>query len=216
MFDISAYDAVAFDFDYTLGDTTQGIVESMNYALRGLGWPEASEQDVRPTIGHSLQYAYERLTGDGEAGMAARFVELFLEQAARCMAEGAVFLPGARELLDGLRARGVRMALVTTKHRAQIQRVLRSLSAEDMFDVVLGEDDVAAPKPDPEGLLRAAALLGGARTLYVGDSTVDAEAAMRAGVDFLGVSTGATPAEALAAYPHAAIVASLGEAGFAE
>ena len=69
------------------------------------------------------------------------------------------------------------------------------------------------PKPSPEGLLLAIRQLHAtkAETLYIGDSTVDAETAQKAGVDFAGITHGMTTAEELKKYPHKKIMSSLEE-----
>lgn len=69
------------------------------------------------------------------------------------------------------------------------------------------------PKPSPEGLLLAIRQLHvtKAETLYIGDSTVDAETAQKAGVDFAGITHGMTTAEELKKYPHKKIMSSLEE-----
>ena len=65
------------------------------------------------------------------------------------------------------------------------------------MDIIVGGEDVKAAKPSPEGLLLAIKRLhvSKAETLYIGDSTVDAETAQAAGVDFAGVTHGVTTAK---------------------
>lgn len=77
----------------------------------------------------------------------------------------------------------------------------------------MGGEDVKAPKPSPEGVKFALEHLGSSpeETLYIGDSTVDAETAQNAGVDFAGVLNGMTTAEELRVYPHKIIMQNLGE-----
>lgn len=58
------YQAVIFDFDYTLGDSTEGIITSANYALEKMGCKSAEREAIRRTIGLSLQETYIALTGD--------------------------------------------------------------------------------------------------------------------------------------------------------
>ena len=84
---------------------------------------------------------------------------------------------------------------------------------EDFLDIVVGGEDVKAAKPSPEGVRYALEHLGSAppETLYIGDSTVDAETARNAGVDFAGVLNGMTTAEELQAYPHKIIMRNLEE-----
>ena len=47
--------AVLFDFDYTLGDATESILAGCRYGLEKLGWPEPTDENVKKTIGYSLE-----------------------------------------------------------------------------------------------------------------------------------------------------------------
>jgi phosphoglycolate phosphatase len=81
--------------------------------------------------------------------------------------------------------------------------------------VIVGGEDVAAHKPDPESLHLAMARLGAepGRALYAGDSVTDAETARRAGILFAAVLSGATPREAFSAYDARVMVRGLVELG---
>ena len=76
---------------------------------------------------------------------------------------------------------------------------------------IVGGEDVKTAKPSPEGLLFAMQRLGCSKeeTLYIGDSTVDAETAQAGGTDFAGILHGATTREELEAYPHTVVADSL-------
>lgn len=94
------------------------------------------------------------------------------------------FFEGVPEMLTDLRERGVAMAIVTGKSRRAFEVTCRHVPLERYFDVVVLEDDVDAPKPDPRGLVRALEAIGRSphEALYVGDTKMDAEAAQRAGM----------------------------------
>ena len=66
--------AVIFDFDYTLGDSTEGIVQSVNYALAKLGAGQSEAEEIRKTIGLSLHDTYQVLTGDVRADRAEHLI----------------------------------------------------------------------------------------------------------------------------------------------
>jgi HAD superfamily hydrolase (TIGR01549 family) len=91
---------------------------------------------------------------------------------------------GVAELLEGLRVSGMPMGIVSGKSRRAFAATCASMEVPDVFDVVVLEDDVSAPKPDPAGLLRALAALGAkaSETVYVGDTLADLEAARQAGM----------------------------------
>lgn len=110
------------------------------------------------------------------------------------MVDWTVLLPGAREAVGSLREKGFQTGIVSTKYRSRIEKVLRRENLSDAFDVIVGGEDVSAHKPDPEGLFRAIESLGASRerTLYVGDSAIDALTAERADVSFAAVLSGVT------------------------
>lgn len=188
------YKAVIFDFDYTLGDSTNGIVHSANYALAGLGYAEKTVDGIKRTIGLSLKETFHVLTGNDDESAAAEFARLFRLKADEVMTENTVLYGGAKEVLSEFGDRGIKTGIVTTKFHYRIDAILRKFCAEELVNVIIGGEDVAREKPDPEGLLKAIELLGTERrgVLYVGDSTVDAKTARSAGVDFAAVLTGTT------------------------
>lgn len=204
------YRALIFDFDYTLGDTTQSISASINYALGRLGYPAHSVEEIRKTIGLSLNLAFRMLTGVTNEREEALFFDYFQIKADEVMTADARLFPHAEELLRTW-GRKYALAIVSTKHRFRIEDILKKFSLGETVKVVVGNEDVKNEKPHPEGVLLAAQKLGAQPhdALYVGDSLVDAEAAMRAGVDFAAVLTGTTEQAAFEAFPHVAVCPDL-------
>ena len=209
------YRAVLFDFDYTLGDSTKGIVLSANAALQRMGLEAQSEEAIRRTVGLSLRDTYRALTGDENPQAADSFAAFFREKADQVMAESAVLYPSVPPLLKALRAQGIRTGVVTTKFRYRILQILGKYGLTDSVDCIIGAEDVREGKPSPEGILLAMERLGMRKEeiLYVGDSAVDAAAAERAGVAFAGVLTGTTPEEALRGRTCVWIGKEVGEIG---
>lgn len=128
------------------------------------------------------------------------------------MNDNTFFFPDTVEVLNRLKQANVRMGIISTKYRYRIADFLSRYFPEDWLDIIIGGEDVASHKPNPEGLNRAIAQLQllPAQVLYVGDSTIDAETAVNAGVDFVGVITGMTLRSELEAFPHVKIVDGLG------
>lgn len=188
------YRAVIFDFDYTLGDSTNGIVLSANYALAGLGYAEKTVGEIKTTIGLSLRETFRALTNNPDESAASEFARLFRKRADEVMTENTVLYDGAKEMLSELGARGIKTGIVTTKFHYRIDAILRKFGAEDLIGVIVGGEDVAHEMPDPEGLIKAIKALGAEKReiLYVGDSIVDARTAQSAGTDFAAVLTGTT------------------------
>lgn len=205
------YTTVLFDFDYTLGDGTEGIVDSFCYAFRGMGLPEPGREPVRHTVGLSLEEAYAVLTGDGSTAHAARFVELYRERANEVLLERTVLLPYAEEILCRLHCAGIKTGIVTNKFRFRLDQVLEKFALPRYVDVAVGADEAGEPKPSPKSVWLAIERAGGSaeQTLYVGDSLVDAQTAQNAGLAFAAVTNGTTRAEEFAAYPHTLIARDL-------
>lgn len=93
-------------------------------------------------------------------------------------------LPGVAAVVAELRRRGLRLAVVSSRRCHPLRWGLAASGLGDLFDVVVGLEDVRSPKPDPEGLLLACRRLEvvPAAAVYVGDSEVDVEAGRRAGM----------------------------------
>jgi HAD superfamily hydrolase (TIGR01509 family) len=107
--------------------------------------------------------------------------------------------PGAREILDGLRAGGVRLAVLTNSGRKAADLMLRRTGLEPCFELVITRDETEWMKPRPEGISKAVAILGVQPTsaFYIGDSPYDVLASRRAGVKMVAVSTGGYSEERL-------------------
>lgn len=205
------YKAYIFDFDYTLGDSTDGIVQSVLYALEKLQEEPKSTEKIRKTIGLSLKETYFTLTGSDNEEKAELFANYFKEKADEVMVDSTQIYEPVKEVLASLREKGCRVGIVTTKYHYRINAILAKFDMNDMVDIIVGGEDVKTPKPNPEGLLFAIRQLQleKADILYVGDSIVDAKTAEAANVDFAGVLTGTTGAEDLAKYRNVCIAENL-------
>ena len=196
------FQAVCFDFDYTLADCTDSIVDGFRHALTTLGGPAPDRDTVRGTVGFLLEDSYSMLTGDLDPENQAKFRALFSEGATERQRRETVLLPGGEELLRGLKAQGVKVAIVSTKRGDTIQIILERLGMAETVDLVVGSADVTRHKPDPEGLLLALGRLGvkPGNALFCGDTVLDAGAAKNAGTHFAAVLGGTTQADAFARF----------------
>jgi len=103
---------------------------------------------------------------------------------------------GVTRVLSALQQRGVPMAVVSSRRCEPLEWGLHACGLAPYFSAVVGLEDVHAPKPDPEGLLKAARGIGvtPSRAVYVGDSEVDVEAGRRAGMTAWRAAWAAPPA----------------------
>ena len=194
---------VVFDFDYTLADSSEDIIESINYALSALGLPEADDGAIRQTIGMTMEEAIVALTDESNRRLAPEFLRLFWERGDEAMADATRLYDFVPELLDEFRGANVAMGIVSTNLRRRIELVLRRDGLVDRFGAIVGFEDVEKPKPDPHGLLTVIERLGckPAESLYVGDTVSDAETARRANVPFIAVLSGVTSRESFDGLP---------------
>jgi len=208
------YQAYIFDYDYTLGDCTQAIVESANYALGRLGLAPAGTEAIRRTVGHTLQDSFSILTGkSARSDESLKYEKYFIEKADILEARKGELLPDTLPVLRRLKSDGIKTGIVSTKQRERLIQIMEAFKMTDLIDVIVGGDEVKLSKPDPEGLLVAVDLLRAPRskTLYIGDTIIDAKTAHAAGIDFAAVTTGTTKRQEFKAYPHLKIMNNLGE-----
>ncbi len=114
-------------------------------------------------------------------------------------------------MLKTLKSQGAQIGIISTKFRFRIREMVDQHFPKDFFDIIIGGEDVKQAKPDPQGIKKALRRLHRRKseTLYIGDSTVDAETAQAAKVDFVGVLNGMTTREELMVYPHRQILDNL-------
>ncbi len=206
--------AVIFDFDYTLGDSTEGIVKSTDSALEKLGEKKKTRQEIKATVGISLNETYKVLTGKDDDERAEMFTKYFIEKADEVMVACTELYEDTVEILTNLKNQGFKTGIVTTKLNSRIQSILKKFDAVHLIDVIVGVENVKNVKPHPEGLNLAIKNLGLSKeeVLYIGDSFVDAKAAENAQIDFLGVLTGTTTKEKFSEYKNLCICENIKQA----
>lgn len=186
---------ILFDFDYTIADSSSAVIACVNHALRQTGASDADAVEIRRMIGHSLEDVFGKLHSRPDAETVAACKKWFMQYAdTGIMVAQTVLLDGVDTVLTALYEDFYTLGIVSTKRRVTIEETLTRLELDDLFDVIIGYEDVTRLKPDPEGLLKAIAAMEGARedSLYVGDSLIDWHTARAAGVPFAAVCTGMT------------------------
>ena len=207
------YKAFIFDFDYTLIDATTGIVECVNYALEQAGLKPANRENIRKTVGMTLRDIFFELTGINDSTVADRFFSDFISRADEIMTENTVLFDDTIDILSRIKQDGYKVAVVTTKIRYRVYEILDKFNIHELFDYIVGLEDVENVKPSPEGILKAIDFFGYDKdsVLFTGDTLIDANAAANASVDFAAVLTGATEKEEFLDLPHVYIAENLTE-----
>jgi HAD superfamily hydrolase (TIGR01509 family) len=201
--------AVLFDMDGLLVDSEPVWSVAEGEIMEWLGGPW--NLDVKAMcIGHRVDEACQILVDvAGSSVPAAEVAERLVARMCELFREHLPLLPGAAELVDAVRAAGVRTALVSSSYRALVDAALASLGAE-RFDVTVAGDEVVEAKPAAEPYVRAAAMLGvhPADCVVVEDSLAGAMSGEAAGCRVI-VVPGAVP------FPGRETYASLPEVGTA-
>jgi len=183
---------VIFDLDGTLVDSLADLTAATNYALRQLQLPELSASTVRDFIGNGARELLRHSIGGAGASRFEQALSLFLEYYGGHLLDRTQTYPGIVELLDELRRCGSTLTVLTNKPLVMTQRLLDGLLIADRFAHVLGGDSLPSRKPDPSGLEHLLKLSGVSRdhAVLVGDSLVDRDTAIAAGIAFYGVAWG--------------------------
>jgi len=177
-----AYEVIVFDMDGTLVDTDLMLVEAMMVLFR----------KYRPDFKISLSTLIYFSGPPIEDTLATYFphidqralIQEFKDVSFSYYEKDAMLFPETEATLRKLHERGIRLAVFTNKHHDRTLATLRMFGIERYFDYVVGYDDLAHPKPHPEGLLRCLEHFKVTREqlLFFGDTIYDYEAAKAAGV----------------------------------
>ena len=194
------YDLVIFDLDGTLLNTLEDLAFACNTALAEFGFPRRSTEEVRTFIGNGVARLIRRAVPEGTtdetiAEVLSRFKAIYTDN----VNVHTVPYPGIPELLDALRAAGVKCAVNSNKVDNAVQ-LLCDAHFDGRLDLALGERRDIPKKPAPDGARRIMNTLGVTpeRTLYVGDGDADLLTAQNAGIDSAWVSWGYRRREELA------------------
>jgi HAD superfamily hydrolase (TIGR01509 family) len=193
--------AVIFDVDGTLVDslTAFRIVAERAAARHGLA---ISERAVRRAL--NTNQPFWDLVLPAEEPNRLEVIHRLKEQASRdwpdVLRRHGRVVPGLHVTLQTLRSRGARLGIMTGSHGGSLEP-LRQDSLLDFFESIVTGQDVERPKPDPQGLLKCAAVLGveSDEAVYVGDTPLDVLAGKAAGMFSVAVLSGAGDSALLSA-----------------
>jgi len=183
---------VVFDLDGTLADTFEDIARATNHVLTAFGCPTLPAEVIKTYVGRGARNLMARALGPANEAFADAAAVLWREYYEHHPADHTSLYPGAVELLEWLRARDVRTAILSNKMDRLTQIIAAQLGLAARVDFILGESDAFARKPDPAALNHVLSVFGIRReqTVVVGDGEPDVEFARNAGAAFCAVLTG--------------------------
>lgn len=188
---------VIFDLDGTLLNTIADLANSTNYALKVLGYPIHEPDKYNFMVGNGINKLFERALPDGEKTEenVLRVRQEFVPYYDQHNADKSRPYPGVTELLETLQAAGMQLAVASNKYQAATEKLIAHYFPNIKFTAVFGQREGIPVKPDPiivKEILQIAKVQE-EETLYVGDSGVDMQTAINAGVTSCGVTWGFRP-----------------------
>ena len=200
---------IIFDLDGTLINTIDDLGQACNHALSACGYPTHKIEDYPRLVGNGINKLIERALPEEYRNEATvlRLREYFVPYYDAHNCDLTRPYDGIPELLKALKAAGHTLAVASNKYQAATEKIVAQLFP-DTFDVVLGEREGVARKPDPQIVYDIwsdksdrsdrSDRSDGSETLYIGDSLVDAETAQAAGVKLVLCTWGFCTEEQLA------------------
>lgn len=186
------YTTIVFDCDGTLLDTLTDLRNAVNYVLRAHDLPERSVPEVKAALGNGVAHLMRQSLPDSisEAEFNTYLDEFKIYYGEHLQDYTAPY-PGMLDVLDTLRAKGYKLAIVSNK----IQEGITPLNNEyfgDRLPVAIGERPGLQRKPAPDMVLQALKELDSTQdeSIYIGDSEVDVATAKNSGLLCIGVTWG--------------------------
>ncbi len=191
------FDLIVFDWDGTVANSNQLIVNAIRNASLEVGLPQPTEEAVKGIIGLGLREALIRLVGeipeDKLQALVARYNVHY-----NAGENQIVLFEGVAEAIPVLHDQGFKLGVATGKGRGGLNRALINSGLGQYFGATRCVDECYS-KPHPEMLLQLMDVLDATpdRTLMIGDTSFDLRMAENAGVASLGVTYGAHPLSSL-------------------
>jgi phosphoglycolate phosphatase len=194
------HSTVIFDFDGTLLYTVQDLANAVNHAISKHGYPRHGVDAIQAMVGNGVNKLVARSlprgfdTPDYEEIMA----DFRAYYSQHCFDNTRAY-DGVQEMLQTLKARGCKMAIVTNKYQVAAEELRKRFFA-DTIDLIVGDLEGRQRKPAPDSVLLALEKLGSTpeESVYVGDTEVDMYTAQNAGMDFVCVAWGYRSAQQIA------------------
>jgi phosphoglycolate phosphatase/pyrophosphatase PpaX len=179
--------AIIFDFDGTLANTLPVCDASFQHVFQSFDQRSIASKEIRSMFGPSeTGIIRQNLAHDDKEQAIELYYETYLGRHAELVENDKEI----HSLLFHLKERGIKLGIVTGKAKRSLDISMKALNMENLFDAIVTGDDVAKPKPDPEGIHKGLELLhvSSGEALFVGDSDADIGAGKQANVFTVGVN----------------------------
>lgn len=193
-----------FDLDGTLLNTIADLATATNQALDACGFPTHPIEAYPFFVGNGINKLFERAlpaearTEENVLHIRAHFLPYYDEHNADLSRP----YPGIPQLLENLQAAGIQVAVASNKYHRATEKLIRHYFPTIRFSAILGQREGVPIKPHPQIVEDILALVPVSKeeVIYIGDSGVDMQTALNAGVESIGVTWGFRPREELLQY----------------
>lgn len=187
--------AVIFDLDGTLINSLEDIADAMNYTLTTFGFPTHNYEAYKHFIGKGLMNLVKSCVSPhalDNQQILQQCLDVMMDYYQKNLTNKTRLYPEITELLDVLTSKSVKMAILSNKANTLTQQICDTLLRNWSFEVILGATETFPRKPNPESALFIAKKLqvSPENIIYVGDSNVDMQTAIAAGMFPVGVTWG--------------------------
>jgi len=194
---------VLFDLDGTLVDTAPDLMKAHNHVMRKFGYPTKSTAEIRNLVGQGAGTMLGRsIWGQAkkefgkvdDEKVKKEMVKEFVDYYGKNIVHESTLINGVKEFLKWCKDQNISMAVCTNKQEYLSNDLLKKIGIYNFFEYVAGSDTFDYCKPDPRHLTSVVEILGGDinKTIMIGDSETDANAAKAAGVPIILLEDGYT------------------------
>jgi len=183
---------IIYDLDGVVIDSTKAICTAFNQAIEDVGERSRPEEEIRGMIGVALEEMFRRVLPEEKHDRIGCCFDRYLAIFSEVSPIHTRILDGVEETLRYFEAKGVKQTLATNKSSAEAERILGDLGIRHLFDLVLGLNDIDAPKPSPEMILLTLERMDvePGKAVLVEDSPTGLAAGKASGVHTVAVTTG--------------------------
>ena len=195
--------SILFDLDGTLVDTAPDLMRAHNHVMKKYGYPTKSTKDIRnlmgqgagAMIGRSIWGQAKKEFGKiDDQKIKAEMVKEFINYYGNNIINESTLINGVEEFLKWCQGKNISMAVCTNKQEHLAIDLLKKIGIYDFFEYVAGSNTFDYCKPDPRHITSIIEILGGdiKKSLMIGDSETDANAARAASVPVILLENGYT------------------------
>ena len=188
---------VLFDLDGTLVDTAPDLIRAHNHVMKKFGYPTKSINELKNAVGKGAKAIMAKGNGKWEwfdEKIKNEMTDEFLSFYKKNILHESTLINGVKEFLKWCKNQNISMAVCTNKTEHLAIDLLKKIEIYDFFEYVSGHNTFKYCKPDPRHLLRTIEMLNGDKdkSIMIGDSETDANAAKEAEIPMILLKYGYT------------------------